>query len=134
MQDFIRHKRTGQDMRWLLITGILILTSFMPMASHAEYENAFEKGYFDRDGDGLDDRMDVLIKNNENLGVIVILHKKPTAEHHKQMSKTPFSSNHSIVPSGSRPELPQPPSNKSSTSSPDIERIGIVCVSLIKNV
>ena len=39
-------------MRWLLVTGILILTSFVPMASHAESENDFEKGYFDKDGDG----------------------------------------------------------------------------------
>lgn len=94
MQHFIRHKRTGQEMKWLLVTGILILTSFMPMTSHAEYENNFEKGYFDRDGDGLDDRMDVLIENNENLGVIVILHKKPTAEHLKQIENIGLNINH----------------------------------------
>ena len=75
-------------MRWLLVTGILILTSFLPMTSHAESENHFEKGYFDRDGDGLDDRMDILIENNENLGVIVILHEKPTVEHFKQIENT----------------------------------------------
>ncbi|OIR20178.1 MAG: hypothetical protein BEU04_03890 [Marine Group III euryarchaeote CG-Bathy1] len=81
-------------MRWLLITGILILTSFMPMASHAEYENDFEKGYFDKDGDGIDDRMDVLIKNNENLGVIVIFHKKPTSEHIEQIENIGLNINH----------------------------------------
>ena len=81
-------------MRWLLVTGILILTSFMPMASHAEYENDFEKGYFDKDGDGIDDRMDVLIKNNENLGVIVIFHKKPTSEHIEQIENIGLNINH----------------------------------------
>ncbi len=72
-------------MRWLLVTGILILSSFLPMATHAEDEYIFEKGYFDRNGDGLDDRMDVLIENNENIGVIVIFHKKPTTEHLKEI-------------------------------------------------
>ena len=94
MQHFIRHKRTGQRMKWLLVTGILILTSFLPMASHAESENHFEKGYFDRDGDGLDDRMDILIENNENLGVIVILHEKPTVEHFKQIENIGLEINH----------------------------------------
>ena len=94
MQHFIRYKRTGQGMRWLLVTGILILTSFLPMASHAESENHFEKGYFDRDGDGLDDRMDILIENNENLGVIVILHEKPTVEHFKQIENIGLEINH----------------------------------------
>ena len=49
-------------------------------------------------------------------------------------NRFPSLSNHSIVPSGSRLVLPHPPSSKSRTSSPEIDKIGIECVSSIKYV
>ena len=72
-------------MKGLLIATILILSSLVPLTTVAENEPVFEKGYFDKNGDGIDDRMDFFIENNEDLSVIVILHTKPAKIHIDQI-------------------------------------------------
>jgi len=81
-------------MKGLIIATILILSSFVPLTAISENKPIFEKGYFDKNGDGIDDRMNFLIENDENLGVIVILHTKPTKIHIEQIEDIGLEINH----------------------------------------
>ena len=49
-------------MRGALLTIILILSAVVPLNVTADAETHFEKGFFDKDGDGIDDRMNHLIE------------------------------------------------------------------------
>ncbi len=73
-------------MRGALLTIILILSAVVPLNVTAEAETHFEKGFFDRNGDGIDDRMDYLIAENKDVSVIVVLHKNPSESHINQIN------------------------------------------------
>ena len=64
-------------MKGLIIAAILILSSFVPPISVAETEPVFEKSFFDRNSNGLDDKIEPLISEGKEVGVIVLLNKKP---------------------------------------------------------
>jgi len=73
-------------MRGVLVTIILILSAVVPLNVTADAETHFEKGFFDKNGDGIDDRMNHLIKENEDVAVIVVLHKYPSEKHINQIN------------------------------------------------
>jgi len=65
-------------MRGALLTIILILSAVVPLNVTADAETHFEKGFFDKNGDGIDDRMNHLIEEKKDVAVIVVLHKEPS--------------------------------------------------------
>ena len=68
-------------MRSLLMGLILIITVLTPGISIAESEPKFDVTYFDQNSNGLDDRMERLIDDGENIGVILVLDNRPNQKH-----------------------------------------------------
>ena len=73
-------------MRGTFVAIILILSAIVPLNVIAEEEAHFQKGFFDKNGDGIDDRMNHLIRENKDVSVIVILHKNPSEKHINQIN------------------------------------------------
>ena len=65
---FFRVTSDTNLMRCVLTAIILILTVLSPTVSIAEAEAEFKSTYFDRNSNGLDDRMEELINNGEIVG------------------------------------------------------------------
>lgn len=63
------------------IVLILILNLVLPMSSIAEEKPDFDITFFDKNADGIDDRMDFLILNGDDVAVILMLDTKPNDEH-----------------------------------------------------
>ena len=63
------------------IVLLLILNLVLPMSSIAEEKPTFEVTFFDRNADGIDDRMDHLILDGKDVAVILMLSTKPSDEH-----------------------------------------------------
>ena len=67
------------------IVLLLILNLFMPMGSVAESKPDFDITFFDRNADGIDDRMNHLLQDSEDVAVILMLNSKPSEEHVKEI-------------------------------------------------
>ena len=63
------------------IVLLLILNLFMPMGSVAESKPDFDITFFDRNADGIDDRMNHLLQDGEDVAVILMLNSKPSELH-----------------------------------------------------
>ena len=63
------------------IVLLLILNLFMPMGSEAESKSDFDITFFDKNADGIDDRMNHLIQDGEDVAVILMLNSKPSELH-----------------------------------------------------
>ena len=63
------------------IVLLLILNLILPMSSIAEEKPDFEVTFFDRNADGIDDRMDHLILNGEDIAVILMFTTTTTSKH-----------------------------------------------------
>ena len=63
------------------IVLLLILNLVLPMSSIAEEKPTFEVTFFDRNADGIDDRMDHLILDGKDVAVILMLNTKPSDKH-----------------------------------------------------
>ena len=72
-------------MRGALVVSILILSTLVPIDISAEELATFEKGFFDKNGDGIDDRMNHLLNGDENIGVILMLDSRPSDLHKKEI-------------------------------------------------
>ena len=68
------------------IVLLLILNLLLPMDSIAEEKPEFDITFFDRNADGIDDRMDHLILNGKDVAVILMLSTKPNDEHVDEIS------------------------------------------------
>ena len=66
---FFRRRKNLETMRNTLISALLVISLLSPMLSVAETAPHFDKTYFDRNGDGLDDRMDHLIDDGREIRV-----------------------------------------------------------------
>ena len=64
---------------------LLILNILMPMGSVAEGKPDFDITFFDRNADGIDDRMNHLLQDGEDVAVILMLNSKPSEEHVKEI-------------------------------------------------
>ena len=58
----------------------------MPMASIAEEERQFSPTFFDINANGLDDRIEPLIKEQESVNVILMFTEKPTLQHYREIN------------------------------------------------
>jgi len=67
------------------IVLLLILNLFMPLGSVAEDKPNFDITFFDRNADGIDDRMNHLLQDGEDVAVILMLNSKPSEEHVKEI-------------------------------------------------
>ena len=81
-------------MRGALLTIILILSAVVPLNVTADAETHFEKGFFDKNGDGIDDRINHLIEENKDLAVIVVLHRDPSEKHINQITNIGLKVDH----------------------------------------
>jgi len=63
------------------IVLLLILNLLLPMSSIAEEKPDFDITFFDKNADGIDDRMDHLILNGKDVAVILMFNTKPSDEH-----------------------------------------------------
>ncbi|MDC0243507.1 S8 family serine peptidase [Marine Group III euryarchaeote] len=63
------------------IVLLLILNLVLPMSSIAEERPNFEVTFFDKNADGIDDRMDHLILNGEDVAVILMFTTTTTSKH-----------------------------------------------------
>ena len=63
------------------IVLLLILNLFIPMGSVAESKLDFDITFFDRNADGIDDRMNHLLQDGEDVAVILMLNSKPSELH-----------------------------------------------------
>ena len=72
-------------MRGALVVSILILSTLVPIDISAEELATFEKGFFDKNGDGIDDRMNHLLNGDEDIGVILMLDSRPSDLHKKEI-------------------------------------------------
>ncbi len=81
-------------MRGALLTIILILSAVVPLNVTADAEAHFEKGFFDKNGDGIDDRMNHLIEEKKDVAVIVVLHKEPSEKHINQINNIGLKVDH----------------------------------------
>ena len=81
-------------MKGLILATILILSSFVPSITIAETEPAFEKSFFDGNGNGLDDKMEPLIAKGEDIGVIILLNAKPSEKHFQEIKSMGLEINH----------------------------------------
>ena len=68
------------------IVLLLILNLVLPMGSMAEEKPDFDITFFDKNADGIDDRMDHLILNGDDVAVILMLDTKPSDEHVNEIS------------------------------------------------
>ncbi len=68
------------------IVLLLILNLLLPMSSIAEEKPEFDITFFDKNADGIDDRMDHLILNGNDVAVILMLNTKPSDEHVDEIS------------------------------------------------
>ena len=76
------------------IVLLLILNLFMPMGSVAESKPDFDITFFDRNADGIDDRMNHLLQDGENVAVILMLNSKPSEEHVKEIENLDLEVTH----------------------------------------
>ena len=67
------------------IVLLLTLNLLMPMGSVAEGKPDFDITFFDRNADGIDDRMNHLLQDGENVAVILMLNSKPSEVHIKEI-------------------------------------------------
>jgi len=67
------------------IVLLMILNLFVPMGSLAEDKPNFDITFFDRNADGIDDRMNHLLQDGEDVAVILMLNSKPNEEHVKEI-------------------------------------------------
>ena len=81
-------------MKGALLTIILILSAVVPLNVTADAETHFEKGFFDKNGDGIDDRMNHLIEENKDVAIIVVLHKEPSQKHINQINNIGLKEDH----------------------------------------
>ena len=81
-------------MRNTLISALLAISLLSPMLSVAETATHFDKTYFDRNGDGLDDRMDHLINDGTEISVILLLNSKPSDKHFKEIEDLGLNIDH----------------------------------------
>ena len=63
------------------IVLLLILNLLLPMSSIAEEKPEFDITFFDKNADGIDDRMNHLILNGKDVAVILMFNTKPSDEH-----------------------------------------------------
>ena len=91
---FFRATSTDRLMRNLLMGIILVITVLTPGISIAESEQKFDVTYFDQNANGLDDRMEGLINDGENVGVILILEEKPGQKHFDEIGKLGLTVDH----------------------------------------
>ena len=63
------------------IVLLLILNFILPMGSIADDKPYFEATFFDKNADGIDDRMNFLIEEKKDLAVIVMLSTSPSELH-----------------------------------------------------
>ena len=63
------------------IVLLLILNLVLPMGSAIEKNSTFEVSFFDKNADGIDDRMNHLVERGENVAVIVMLSSETTDKH-----------------------------------------------------
>ena len=76
------------------IVLLLILNLFMPMGSVAESKPDFDITFFDRNADGIDDRMNHLLQDGEDVAVILMLNSKPSEEHVKEIENLDLEVTH----------------------------------------
>ena len=76
------------------IVLLLILNLVLPMGSIAEEKPDFGITFFDRNADGIDDRMDHLILNRKDVAVILMLSTKPSDEHINEISNLDLEVTH----------------------------------------
>ncbi|MEC8875442.1 MAG: S8 family serine peptidase [Candidatus Thermoplasmatota archaeon] len=81
-------------MRSGLAVIILIMTILAPAVSVAEPETAFGPTYFDRNSNGLDDRMEELLDKEKHVGVILVLSEKPVQRHFDEIEKLGLDIDH----------------------------------------
>ena len=62
-------------MRKEIFVGLIMLMSLVP-ASSQTYP-LFEPSYFDKNGNGIDDRLYPLIDNEEDLNIFLVFNEKP---------------------------------------------------------
>ncbi|OIR14043.1 MAG: hypothetical protein BEU04_03450 [Marine Group III euryarchaeote CG-Bathy1] len=62
-------------MRKEIFVGLIMLLSLVPASSQAYPQ--FEPSYFDKDGDGIDDRLYPLIDKEEDLNIFLVFNQKP---------------------------------------------------------
>jgi hypothetical protein len=91
---FFRATSDTSLMRSVLTAMILILTVFSPTVSIAESGAEFKSTYFDRNSNGLDDRMEELINNGETVGVILVLNERPTQKHFDEIESLGLNIDH----------------------------------------
>ena len=91
---FFRHRKNLETMRNTLISALLVISLLSPMLSVAETATHFDKTYFDRNGDGLDDRMDHLIDDGSEISVILLLNSKPTDNHFREIEDLGLNIDH----------------------------------------
>ena len=73
-------------MRCLGIVTFLVLSTLMPMVSIGEEEPKFNSTFFDLNSNGLDDRIEPLIKIQEEINVILMFTEKPTQLHYNEIN------------------------------------------------
>ena len=91
---FFRVTSDTSLMRSVLTAIILILTVLSPTVSIAESRAEFKSTYFDRNSNGLDDRMEELINNGETVGVILVLNERPSQLHFDEIESLGLKVDH----------------------------------------
>ena len=81
-------------MRSVLTAIILVLTVLSPAVSIAESGAEFKATYFDRNSNGLDDRMEGLLNEGENVGIILVLSKRPSQMHFDEIESLGLNIDH----------------------------------------
>ena len=73
-------------MRCLGIVIFLVLSTIVPMVSIAEKEDRFDNTFFDLNANGVDDRIEPVIKEQESVNVILMFTEKPTLQHYEEIN------------------------------------------------
>ena len=81
-------------MKGVLIAILIASSAFAPLSLAYETSNDFDVTYFDRNANGLDDRMEPILRNGETVGIILMLDKRPTEEHFSAIKKLDLDINH----------------------------------------
>ena len=91
---FFRVTSDTSLMRSVLTAIILVLTVLSPAVSIAESGAEFKATYFDRNSNGLDDRMEGLLNEGENVGIILVLSKRPSQMHFDEIESLGLNIDH----------------------------------------
>ena len=81
-------------MKNFVVLIFLALTMFNPMIITAEESLPFDDTYFDKNGNGLDDRMEPLVKDGKEISVILLLNSQPTEIHFKEIENLGLKIDH----------------------------------------